>query len=140
MSFKPGTILTRKTPFTPPEPDTDAPDLTPYNTVEVIGPTPVETIRDAEWAGQSGDKLSIKPASGEFAPVIDRPFGELQRDYDVQSIPPPATLDRSEVVEIEPGPSPEEVFAAASGPTPDPPRPVQPGPNAPSPEDVFATS
>lgn len=131
MSYTPGTILSRKTPF---EDD----NLTAYNEVEVIGPSPVQTgVRSSEFAGQLGDNLSVKPAGSGFGEVIDRPFGELQRDYDVKSAPAPRRLDRGEVSIVEPGPSPEEVFAAESGETPAV-EPVELDPNAPSPEDVFA--
>jgi hypothetical protein len=138
VSYKAGTILTRKTPFAVPEEDSDAPDLTAYNEVEVIGPSPVSTaVRETEWVGQAGTNLSIKPTS--FGAVIDRPFGELQRDYDVKSIPPPPAIDRQVIERPEPGLSPEEQFAALEGPTPEvEPTPVDP--NAPSPEEVFAAA
>lgn len=110
MSFKAGTVLTRKTPF-------EDPEMEPYNEIEVVGNSPVETTRSSEWVGQLGDNLSIRPTS--FGPVIDRPAGELQRDYEVVSIPAPPVIPRGEVEVIEPGPSPEEQFAAVAGPTVD---------------------
>jgi hypothetical protein len=139
VSYKPGTILTRKTPFEVPAEGADKPDLTAYNEIEVIGPSPVSTaVRATEWTGQQGDNISVKPTS--FGAVIDRPFGELRRDYDVKSIPPPAAIDRQTVEVVEPGPSPEEQFAALEGPTPEREPAPAPDPNAPSPEEVFAAA
>lgn len=111
MSFQPGTILSRREPFG--EPEGDAPDLRPYNEIEVVGPSPVQTAtRASEWTGQLGDNLSVKPTS--FGAVVDRSQGELQRDYEVVSVPEPVRYERGVVEVIEPGPSPEEQFAAAA--------------------------
>jgi hypothetical protein len=137
VSYKPGTILERKTPFK--EPEDGKPDLRPYNEVEVIGHSPVQTTtRATEWTGQAGDNLSIRPTS--FGPVIDRPAGELQRDYNVVSIAEPERIDRQVVERVEPGPSPEEQFAKQALERGDeaPRREVPPAdPDAPSPEEVF---
>lgn len=111
MSFQPGTILTRRTPFE--EPSGDAPDLRPYNEIEVVGPSPVQTAqRSEEWSGQLGDKLSVKPTT--FGAVVDRSQGELQRDYEVTYTPPAPQIQRGTVEIVTPGPSPEEQFAADS--------------------------
>lgn len=139
MSYKSGTILTRREPFEVPEEGSDKPDFTAYNEVEVIGHSPVSTaVRDTEWTGQQGDNISIKPTS--FGAVIDRPFGELRRDYDVKSIPEPRAIDRQVIEVAEPGPSPEEQFAALEGPTPEREPAPAPRPDAPSPEEVFAAA
>lgn len=139
MSYQPGTILKRRVEFE--EPAEGKPDLRPYNEVEVIGQSPVQTaVRESEWTGQSGDSISVRPTS--FGQVIDRPFGELQRDYEVVSIPERKVIDRQVVEQVEPGPSPEEVFqreAVESGQEAKR-RDVPPDPNAPSPEDVFAAA
>lgn len=134
MSHRPGTVLCRKEPF-----DAGAPDA-PYNEVEVIGPSPVQRqVRSSEFVGQLGDLLSVRPSS--FGPVIDVPQGQLQRDYDVVSIPPPPQIDRQIVEHFVPGPSPEEQFAADAAKQflePALERVVTVPPDAPSPEDVFA--
>lgn len=141
MSYKPGTILERKEPFVAPDEDAEEPDLTPYNEIKVIGPSPV-TAQGApgEWGGVTAAAISVQPTS--FGPVIDKPLGELQRDYTVVQEPEPVPLERGEVVEIEYGESPEEVFAreaAERGEEPAPPaRPAKPGDK--SPEEVFAAS
>lgn len=137
MSYKAGTILERKEPFK--EPEDGKPDLRPYNEVEVIGQSPVQVAtRATEWTGQAGDNISVKPTT--FGAVIDRPFGELQRDYSVVSIPERKRVDRQIVEEIEPGPSPEEQFQANAlerGDKTERREVPPPDPDAPSPEEVF---
>lgn len=109
MSYKPGTILVRKEPFEA----TEDQDFTPFNEIEIIGNSPVQTgVRQEEWGGQQGDQISIRPTS--FGPVVDRPAGELQRDYDIKSIPAPVKFTQQQVEIQEPGPSPEEQFSAVA--------------------------
>lgn len=105
MNYTIGTILQRKEPF-------DTPDLEPYNEIRVIGNSPVQTQgRASEWEGQLGENISIAPTS--FGGVKDRPFGELERDYEVVSIPePPSALPPQTIQRIAPGPSPEDTFRA----------------------------
>lgn len=117
MTYLPGTILARKVPFDPPEDENDT-DMTPFNEIKVIGHSPVQSgIRTEEWAGQLGDNISITPTS--FGSVVDRPLGELQRDYAVEYEPQPELT-----VEIPPQPtplrqpSPEDVFRSQQDETP----------------------
>jgi hypothetical protein len=103
VSYTIGTILTRKKPFKTKERE-------PFNEIRVIGNSPIQTLgRASEWQGQAGEDISV--TSTGFSAVVDRALGELERDYDVLSIPeepviaPPDTIQR-----VQPGPSPEEVF------------------------------
>lgn len=110
MTYVPGTILTRTEPFTD-ESGPDDQDLTVYNEVKVVGPSPVvEMGKASEWEGAAGSGVLIQPI--DFGPTLDRPQGELERDYDVKSIPEaqPVTAQQTAVRE-QPGPSPEETFA-----------------------------
>jgi hypothetical protein len=115
-----GTVLRRKEPFDDVERDDDGipineseEDFTPYNELVVIGQSPVQVAgRKSEWAGQAGDDVSVKPTS--FGDVVDRPQGELERDYTIVSIPErPKNLTHTVEV-VEPGPAPEDIFAADS--------------------------
>lgn len=110
MNFPAGTILSRKVPFTEPE-NGDA-DLTAYNEIVIIGPSPVQTnVRMGEWTGQQGDKISLKPTS--FGEVLDRPQGELEQDYEIVFSPAKIRPLAHTVEVVEPGPSPESVFRAS---------------------------
>lgn len=118
MAYVPGSTLERKTPFTDKDGaglganGTDT-DLTVYNEVKVIGPSPVvEAGKPGEWEGSAGTGVLIQPIS--FGAVLDRPQGELERDYDVTDIPeqPLAIQQRQVAVRQEPGKTPEEAFAA----------------------------
>lgn len=140
MSYKPGTILERKDPFEAPEEGSEEPDLTPYNEIKVVGPSPVVAQgAPGEWGGVTAAAISIQPTS--FGAVIDKPLGELQRDYQIVQEPEPVPLERGEVTVIEYEESPEEVFAreaAERGEEPPPAaRPAKPGDK--SPEEVFAS-
>lgn len=105
MSYTPGTIIKRKKPFK--EDD----ELACYNELRVVGYSARQAaIRTGEWEGQGGDEITVTPTT--FGAVVDRPAGELERDYTIVSIPdreqailPPKTVTRA-----DPGPSPEEVF------------------------------
>ena len=114
MGYVPDTILKRKTPFEAPKNPEEEIDLTPYNEVRVIGPSPVVKVgeRDKEWEGEAGNEFSIQPTS--FGTVVDRPFGELQRDYEVVSVPEkPEVTGNIKVREETLSPPPEQVFAQA---------------------------
>jgi len=109
VSYPAGTILSRKVPFE--EPESGEPDLTAYNDIQIIGPSPIQTnVRMGEWVGQQGDKLSFKPLS--FGEVLDRPQGELEQDYEVVSEPAKVRPLTHTIEVIEPGPSPESIFRA----------------------------
>jgi hypothetical protein len=111
VSYVAGTVLARKVPFEEPEIDSGEADLTPYNEIVIIGPSPIQTnVRLGEWVGQQGDKISFKPTS--FGEVLDRPQGELEQDYEVVSTPAKVRPLTHTVEVVEPGPSPESVFRA----------------------------
>lgn len=111
MSYKPETILERKVPFEAPAEGED--DLRPYNEVRVIGQSPVQSgVRVGEWVGQQGDLISVAPTG--FGPVVDRPAGELERDYTIKWEPPLRMVDRQIIERVIPGPSPEQQFATAA--------------------------
>jgi hypothetical protein len=108
--YKPGTILSRNEPYEPPE-DEHADDLTPYNEIEVIGQSPIQTnVRAGEWVGGQSDKVSVKPTT--FGDVVDKPQGELETDYTIVSEPPKRRPLTHTVEVVEPGPAPEQVFRA----------------------------
>lgn len=110
MSYVPGTILSRKESFE--EPTDGTPDLRVYNEIKIIGQSPVQgTARSAEWSGQEGDNISIIPT--DFGEVLDVPFGQLQKEYDVVSIPENNEPLTHTVTVQELGPSPEQQFKSA---------------------------
>lgn len=113
MSYLPGTHLQRKNFVEPPEGENDV-DISVYNEIEIIGRSPVSRqIKEAEWGGQQGEAICIKPLK-EFGAVIEVPQGQLERDYDATFIPDntiPAEVVVRRVTDF--GPSPEEIFAAA---------------------------
>lgn len=89
----------------------------PYNEIEIVGNSLVsEAVRDKEWQGQQGEAISIKPMAS-FGEVLDRPQGELERDYEVVSIPEePSPLQIRRGMQPPPadGPSPEDTFRKAA--------------------------
>lgn len=112
MSYTPGTILKRNEPFKKDE------DLACYNELRVIGYSARQAaVRTGEWEGQGGsDEITVAPTS--FGEVVDRPAGELERDYTIISIPevsrtilPPKTAQI-----VDPGQSPEEIFRKQAQP------------------------
>ena len=119
--YAPDTILTRKEPYPEPDPKgkTDEAraghELAPFNTVRVIGPSPVTMSGAlAEWQGGASKGVLIQPHKA-FGPTVDRPLGELQRDYDV-TFQPERTIEQGKIRVIdahsgEAGPSPEDVFS-----------------------------
>lgn len=118
--FARGTILTRKEPFDEPKPAAkteDARNGDPrhvFNRVRVIGPSPVQTSGHlAEWQGGQSQGVLVQP-EGVFGPTVDRPLGELQRDYNVEFVPKveiqQGTVRVIDATSSELGPSPEDVF------------------------------
>lgn len=87
--------------------------MKPYNEIQIIGPSPVQTnVRSAEWGSEGGSYISIKPTS--FGDVIDRPERELERDYEIVSEPDKEVDLTYTVNRVLPGPSPEDQFRAAN--------------------------
>lgn len=115
-----GTILSRREPFETPDPKATPPvEGDPryiYNEVEVIGTSPIAYMggEAASWSGVGAQGVIVVP-HGAFGGTIDRPLGELQRDYEIKSEPEPTVVSPSiRVINAhtrEAGPSPEEQFA-----------------------------
>lgn len=144
--YKPGTILTLKNQK---DPDPESGAEFPYNSVEVIGQSPIDhgtTRPTGQWQGTNGAGVIIKPLTA-FAGNLDEPYGKLRQLYEVVSIPEQAEIVREVRIKVSTpedlGPTPEEVFAqlpasdaprrpaTKSSPLPDP-DPV-PGENGASP-------
>jgi hypothetical protein len=113
------TILTRREPFEVPNPEADPPvEGDPkyiFNRVRVVGTSPISHMGGtATWSGVGAQGVIIEPLDG-FGGTVDRPLGELQRDYTIESEPGPTKIEPSiRVVNSqtrEAGPSPEEIFA-----------------------------
>lgn len=104
------TVLTRREPFDETDP------AAAYNRVRVVGTSPVAYMGGAAstWSGVSAQGVIIEPVS-TFAGNLDRPLGELQRDYAIESEPEPTVVTPSiRVINAqtrEAGPSPEDAFA-----------------------------
>lgn len=106
--YQPGTILRLREP--------QSTDDTPYayDLVEVVGQSPVQhaTRGDSPWAGQDAIGWIIKPAGDGFAPTIDKPLGQLQELYEIDTWP---TDELGEPLTPQNTPqnlpSPEQVFA-----------------------------
>lgn len=129
--FSRGTILARREPFIVPDLKADPPvegdPAYVYNRVRVIGVSPVAHMGGtSNWGGVAAQGVIIEPVTG-FGGNVDRPLGELQRDYTIESEPEPLTIQSTvRVINAqtrEAGPTPEEVFAeSASSPTGSKPR------------------
>ena len=127
------TILTRREPFEAPNPEADPPvEGDPkyiFNRVRVIGRSPISHMGGAaaEGSGVGAQGVIVEPLEG-FGGTVDRPLGELQRDYTIEFEPGPTQIEPTlRVINAqtrEAGPSPEEVFATtASEKTESKPRP-----------------
>lgn len=112
------TILARKEPFVAPDLAADPPvDGNPayiYNHVRVVGPSPIARMGGPEqWEGVGARGVVIEPLDG-FGGTVDRPLGELQRDYYVDVEPDPVIVTPSiRVIDAhtrDAGPTPEDVF------------------------------
>lgn len=122
--FARDTILARREPFAAPDPKADPPvEGDPrhiYNRVRVIGPSPVAHLggQPAEWqSGPGSQGVVVEPLDG-FGGNVDRPLGELQRDYFIDKEPTPMLVEQKirviNAATREAGPTPEEVFAEAA--------------------------
>lgn len=115
MTYIPNTVLRRKEPFEGENfNDELGVDLSVFNEVRVVGQSPVvEAGRASEWEGEAGKEVSVTPTS--FGPVVDRPQGELERDYEIVSVPEiDLAIQQPTAVREIPGPTPEQQFAAAA--------------------------
>lgn len=109
--FEPGTILRLREP--------QGTDEKPYayDRVEVVGQSPVQyaTAGDSPWAGQDAIGWVLKPAGEAFGPTVDKPLGQINALYEIESWPTdPATGEPLKPENATRGPSPEQVFAKAA--------------------------
>lgn len=116
------TILKRREPFVAPNAEADPPvegDARHiYNHVRVIGESPVAHMGGPQqWEGVGSRGVIIEPLDG-FGGSVDRPLGELQRDYVIEQEPAPTVIQPSiRVINAqtrEAGPTPEDVFREAA--------------------------
>lgn len=116
------TILTLKVPHPP---DDETGEDFAYNSVKVIGPSPVSHAHKGDWTGQDAEGVILVPLSN-FGGTLDEPFGKVRTLYDVTEVPivEMVTEQRVRVVDgttAAAGPTPEEVFAVeAPGIAPEP--------------------
>lgn len=123
--YAPDTILTKKDPLPEPNPAGKTDEeraghpLAAYNRIRVVGPSPVQYSGQlAEWQGGASAGVLIQPTPA-FGPTVDRPLGELQRDYEIES-EPETTFEMTQKIRIidahsrQAGLSPEEVFASGA--------------------------
>lgn len=110
--FESGTILALR------EPQSTKEEPYPYDKVCVVGQSPVQhaTAGTSAFAGQDAVGYILRPAGKEFGPVIDRPFGEINELYRIESYPTdPTTGQELKPENFPPGmPSPEQVFSEAA--------------------------
>ena len=117
--YEPGTVLSLR------EPQSTDDKIYPYDRVKVVGQSPIQhtTSSGSLWAGADATGYIITPLE-EFAPTLDKPFGELQSLYEIESYPLDPITQEPLTPENNPRhlPSPEQVLAreAANGPTPSP--------------------
>lgn len=109
--YEPGTILALR------EPQSTDESTYPYDRVKVIGQSPVQhaTASGSMWAGADATGYIIQPLS-DFAPTVDKPFGELAEAYEVEEYPTDPFTGDPITPESNPrnAPSPEQQFAAAA--------------------------
>jgi hypothetical protein len=102
-----GTVLKRR------EPLDEADELHIYNEVEVVAQSEVTSNAPSQWQGQAGLGVLLSPLVA-FGEVVDRPYGEVERDYEVVSVPDyeEPVIEKPRVVAAK-GLSPEEAFQKA---------------------------
>jgi hypothetical protein len=77
--FTIGTILKRREPVEG--------EFAKFNEVEVVAQSEVSSSAyTQDWNGQNAEGVLLTSVL-EFSEVIDRPYGELERDYEIVSIP-----------------------------------------------------
>lgn len=97
------------------DPDPETGEEFPYNTVRVVGESPVSHADKGKWTGADAAGVIIVPLSN-FGSTLDEPFGKLRSLYDVAMIPEKVTEVAAPVRVInattaEAGPTPEEIFS-----------------------------
>jgi hypothetical protein len=109
--FAPGTILRLRDPQS-----TDEKPY-PYDLVEVVGQSPVQhaTSGDSPWAGPDAFGYIIRPVAN-FAPTLDKPYGELNDLYEVEEYPTDEVTGQPITPENNPQnlPSPEQLLRKAA--------------------------
>lgn len=121
--YAPDTILRLREPR---EPGTAA---AAYNRVRVIGESPIMHSgpgnMESAWVGAAARGVLIEPIES-FGANLDKPLGELQELFEVESEPVleiPVVQPIRVVQPADRGPSPEEVFAAEAAKNPQPKEP-----------------
>lgn len=128
--FEPGTILAALDPQS-----TDEKPY-PYDRVYVVGQSPVQhTSADpnSPWAAADAIGFILRPAGETFGPVIDVPYGEINRLYEIEEYPTNPITGEPITPENSPRgqPTPEQVFTKVARES----KPVQTRPRAPSLQD-----
>lgn len=106
-----GTVLALKEQR---EPDEETGEEFAYNTVKVLGESPVQKTSRGDWTGADARGVIIQPTAN-FGGNLDEPFGKLRTLYNVESVPEPEAFPAAPMVVARPaamGPTPEDVFAA----------------------------
>lgn len=134
--FEPGTILRLREPVGTEE------EPSPYDRVKVVGQSPVHHATESKsaWAGADAIGFIITPMT--FGPTLDKPLGQLNELYEVESYPTDPMTGEPLRPENNPRnrPSPEQLLArAAAEQKPAPKRPPAPSLQADdkSPEQVL---
>jgi hypothetical protein len=108
--YEPGTILTLK------EPQSTDDKTYAYDRVQVVGQSPVQHVSSSgsSWAGPDATGYIIRPLD-EHAPTLDKPYGELERVYEIESYPIDPITQQPITPENNPRnvPSPMQVLRAA---------------------------
>ena len=117
--YESGTILALKEPQS-----TD--DFTyPYDRVQVVGQSPVQhaTASGSMWAGQDAVGFVIRPLD-DHGPTLDKPYGELESQYDIEAYPTDPITKEPITPENNPRnlPSPMQVLARAEAQNPPAPK------------------
>lgn len=135
--YEPGTILQLR------ELQSTDDKVYPYDRVKVVGQSPVQHVSSSgsAWAGADATGYIITPLE-EFAPTLDKPYGQLEELYEIEAWPTDPVTGEPLTPEANPRnvPTPEQILrkAAAEQPAPEPRKPapsVQH--NAKSPEQVL---
>lgn len=109
--FEPGTVLRLREP----EGTDDKPAA--YDRVQVVGQSPVQhaTASETAWAGPDAVGFILRPL-GEFAPTVDKPLGQLNELYEIESYPTDPATGQPLTPESNPRnrPSPEQLLRRAS--------------------------
>lgn len=118
--YEPGTILAMR------EPQSTDDTPYPYDRVQVVGQSPVQHVSasGSVWAGADATGYIVRPLT-DFAPTVDKPFGQLQELYEIESYPLDPVTQEPIRPENNPRnqPSPEQLLARAAAESDQPARP-----------------